>query len=85
LLNFLKSFRRLFPCAPLIAFEAQRPSLAELRRHPGISVYYFLYHDLTQQKPVDSATWKELFRKAGFASIEERQLDFAKAVIYILK
>ncbi|HVN05877.1 MAG TPA: class I SAM-dependent methyltransferase [Bryobacteraceae bacterium] len=85
LLNFLKDFRRLFPGTPLIAFEALRPPAEELRRHPGISVYYFLYHDLTQQKPVDSATWKQLFRTAGFQSIEERQLDFAKAAIYLLK
>jgi len=85
LLNFLKDFRRLFPGTPLIAFEALRPPAEELRRHPGISVYYFLYHDLTQQKPVDSATWKQLFRAAGFQSIEERQLDFAKAAIYLLK
>ena len=85
LLNFLRDFRRLFPATPLIAFEAVRPSIEELRRHPGISVYYFLYHDLTQQKPVDAATWKSLFRKAGFESVEERQLDFAKAAIYILK
>ena len=83
--NFLKDFRRLFPNAPLIAFEALRPSAEELRKHPGISVYYFLYHDLTQQKPVDTETWKRLFRQAGFRSIEERQLDFAKAVIYTLR
>lgn len=85
LLDFLKSFRRLFPGAPLIAFEAVRPPLEEMRRHPGISVYYFLYHDLTQQKPVDADTWKQLFRAAGFASIEERSLDFAKAAIYTLR
>jgi phenylpyruvate C(3)-methyltransferase len=85
LLNFLKDFRRLFPGAPLIAFEALRPPAEDLRRHPGISVYYFLYHDLTQQKPVDADTWKLLFRKAGFESIEERLLDFAKAAIYILR
>ena len=85
LLNFLRSFRRLFPGAPLIAFEAVRPPVEEMRRHPGISVYYFLYHDLTQQKPVDADTWKQLFRAAGFESIEERSLDFAKAAIYILK
>lgn len=85
LLNFLRDFRRLFPGAPLIAFEAVRPPAEELRKHPGISVYYFLYHDLTQQKPVDADTWKQLFRKAGFESIEERLLDFAKAAIYILK
>ena len=85
LLNFLKDFRRLFPGAPLIAFEAVRPPAEDLRRRPGISVYYFLYHDLTQQKPVDADTWKHLFQKAGFESIEERQLEFAKAAIYILK
>jgi len=85
LLNFLKDFRRLFPNTPLIAFEAVRPPAEDLRKHPGISVYYFLYHDLTQQKPVDAETWKSLFRRAGFESIEERLLDFAKAAIYILK
>lgn len=85
LLNFLKDYRRLFPNAPLIAFEAVRPSVEEMRRHPGISVYYFLYHDLTQQKPVDAASWRQLFQAAGFQSIEERQLEFAKAAIYILK
>ena len=85
LLNFLKDFRRLFPNAPLIAVEAVRPPVEDLRKHPGISVYYFLYHDLTQQKPVDADTWKQLFRRAGFESVEERQLDFAKAAIYILK
>jgi len=85
LLDFLRDFRRLFPGAPLIAFEAVRPTAEEMRRHPGISIYYFLYHDLTQQKPVDANTWKHLFRRAGFASIEERQLDFANAAIYILK
>jgi 2-ketoarginine methyltransferase len=85
LLDFLKSFRRLFPDVPLIALEAVRPPIEELRRHPGISVYYFLYHDLTQQKPVDAENWKRLFSSAGFASIEERNLEFAKAAIYILK
>ena len=84
LLRFLKDFRRLFPGTPLIVFEAVRPPVAELRKHPGISVYYFLYHDLTQQKPVDAETWKSLFRAAGFTSIEERLLEFAKAAIYIL-
>jgi cyclopropane fatty-acyl-phospholipid synthase-like methyltransferase len=84
LLNFLRAFRRLFPGAPLIAFEVVRPSAEQLRRRPGVSVYYFLYHDLTQQRPVDTDTWKHLFQKAGFESIEERPLDFAKASIYIL-
>jgi SAM-dependent methyltransferase len=84
LLTFLKDFRRLFPGVPLIVFEAVRPTIEELRRHPGMAVYYFLYHDLTQQRPVDAETWKELFRAAGFVSIEERNLDFARAALYIL-
>jgi SAM-dependent methyltransferase len=85
LLKFLRDFRRLFPGKPLIAFEAVRPPVEDMRRHPGISVYYFLYHDLTQQRPVDAENWKRLFRQAGFESIEERSLDFAKAAIYTLK
>jgi hypothetical protein len=38
-----------------------------------------------QQKSVDAPTWKQLFRAGGFQTVEERQLDFAKAAIDILK
>jgi hypothetical protein len=34
---------------------------------------------------VDAPTWKQLFRAGGFQTVEERQLDFAKAAIDILK
>ncbi|HUJ20803.1 MAG TPA: methyltransferase domain-containing protein [Bryobacteraceae bacterium] len=85
LLNFLKSFRRVFPNVPLIAFEAVRPTAEQLRRRAGMAVYYFLYHDLSQQKPVDRERWKELFRAAGFGSIQEKNLSFLRSAVYILQ
>jgi SAM-dependent methyltransferase len=85
LIAFLQAYRRNFPGVPLIAFEAIRPTADEMRKRPGIGIYYYLYHELTHQKPVDTARWRELFRTAGFESIEERYLGFSRAAIYTLR
>ena len=85
LIGFLKDFRRLFPEVPLIVFETIRPTSENMANRKGLAIYYFLYHDLSQQKPVDRETWKELFRSAGFRSIEERHLPFVRSAIYTLR
>jgi hypothetical protein len=72
----------LFPNVPLVVFEAIRPSLDEMRQRPGLSVHYFLYHDLTHQKPVSRDEWKRLFHQAGFQNVEERWLRFARTSIF---
>lgn len=82
--RFLRSFRELFPGVPLILFEAIRPTPEEMRRRPGPAIQYFLFHDLSQQKPVSREEWKELFSQAGFSSISERYLAFARTGIYTL-
>lgn len=81
-IEFLRSFRKLFPNVPLVVFEAIRPSLDEMRQRPGLSVHYFLYHDLTHQKPVSRDEWKRLFHQAGFQNVEERWLRFARTSIF---
>lgn len=83
-IRFLKGYRRLFPKAPLIAFEAIRPTAEQMRQRPGVAIYYFLYHDLSHQKPVGRERWIELFKAAGFQSIQERYLGFARTSIYTL-
>jgi SAM-dependent methyltransferase len=82
LIAFLKAFRRNFPNVPLMAFEAIRPTAEGMRGRPGIGIYYYLYHDLTHQKPVNRAKWHELFRAAGFESIDERYIGFSRTAIY---
>ena len=82
LIEFLKAFRRNFPNVPLMAFEAIRPTAEEMRNRRGIGIYYYLYHDLTHQKPVNREKWHELFRAAGFESIDERYLGFSRTAIY---
>ena len=82
LIDFLKAFRRNFPNVPLMAFEAIRPTADDMRGRPGIGIYYYLYHDLTHQKPVNRQRWHELFRAAGFQSIDERYLGYSKTAIY---
>jgi len=83
--DFLSAFRRLFPGVPLVVFEAIRPSPAEMRRRLGMAVHYHLQHDLSNQKTVDRAAWRELFRRAGFESIEERYMGFARTSMFTLR
>jgi SAM-dependent methyltransferase len=85
LLELLGSFRRLFPRVPLVVFEAIRPTPEQMRRRPGMSVQYFLFHDLTHQKPVGRAEWRALFKRAGFGTVEERWLPFAGTSIFTCK
>ena len=81
----LQSFRNIFPGVPLIIFEAIRPSPEELRKKPGMAVQYLLQHEITQQKLARREEWKELFKKAGFSSIEERYLRFARTSIFTVR
>lgn len=82
--DFLKSYRSHFPGVPLIVFEAVKPSTETMRKRPGMAVHYFLQHELSQQRPVSQAEWRQLFRAAGFDSVEERYLDFARTAIFTL-
>jgi len=84
-IDFLRDYRRLFPGAPLIAFEAIRPTADQLRERPGISVFYYYYHDLSHQKPTSREKWRELFAKAGFTQVEERFLPYSWTSIYTLR
>jgi SAM-dependent methyltransferase len=85
LMAFLRGYRANFPNAPLIVFEAIRPTADEMRERPGIAIYYYLYHDLSHQKPTSRDKWKEYFRAAGFTKIEERYMNFARTAIYVLQ
>lgn len=83
--ELLQSFRAIFPGVPLIVFEVIRPTPEEMRKRPGMAVHYFLQHDLTHQRPVSREEWKTLFRTAGFISIEETYLGFARTAMFTLR
>ena len=83
-IQFLQSFQRLFPGLPLIVIEAIRPTVEQMRRKPGMAVQYYLHHDLSNQTPVGREKWRDLFTKAGWESVEERYLRFARTSIYVL-
>lgn len=83
--ELLRSFRTLFPDAPLIVFETTRPAPEEMRKRPGMAIQYFLQHDLTHQKPVGREEWRALFRAAGFRFIEEKHLGFARTAMFWLR
>lgn len=83
-IQFLRSYRTIFPQKPLIVLEVGRVSPDELRSRPGMMVQYTLFHDLTHQKLVSRDEWRELFSAAGFENIQERYLAFAKTSIFTL-
>ena len=83
--ELLRSFARMFPGVPLVVFEVVKPSPEEMRKRPGMAIHYFLYHDITHQKPVSREEWRELFKKAGFNSIGEVDLWFARSMIFTLR
>jgi len=82
---FLQRFRTVFPGVPLLIFEVDRPTPEEMRQRPGMAIHYLLQHDLSHQKLVSSQEWKDIFRAAGFSSIEERQLQLARTAIFTLR
>ncbi len=84
-IDFLQSYRKVFPGVPLIVFEVIRPTAEELRKRPGITIYYQLYHSLSHQRLANNEKWHALFRAAGFNSVEERHLGFARTAIYTLR
>lgn len=84
-IQLLQGYRRVFPDVPLMVFEVIRPTPDDMRKRPGMAVEYLLQHDLSHQKLVTREEWRELFRAAGFTSIEERYLGFARTSIFTLR
>lgn len=84
-IEFLCSYRKLFPRVPLVVFEMVRPTEEQLRRRPGFAALYLLQHDITQQRIVGLDEWRSMFRAAGFTSIEERYSQFARTAIFTLR
>ena len=84
-IDCLRSFRNLFPAIPLIVIEAIRPTTEEMRQKPGMAIQYYLQHDLSNQKPVGRQAWRSIFKKAGFADIQERYFGFARTSFFTLR
>jgi len=52
---------------------------------PGPAIEYFLFHDLSNQKPVGRDVWKQLFAEAGFKNVAEDYLSFARTAIFTIR
>jgi SAM-dependent methyltransferase len=83
--RFLRDFRETLPGIPFLIVETVRPSPDEMRRRPGPAIEYFLFHDLSSQRPVGRDVWMQLFREAGFESITEDYIAFARTAIFTIR
>lgn len=84
-LAFLRAFRQTLPGVPFLITETVRPTAEEMRDRPGPAIEYFLFHDLSGQHPVDRETWRNLFAQAGFQSIDEDYIAFARTAIFTIR
>jgi SAM-dependent methyltransferase len=84
LIRVLRDFRRHFPGTDLVVCEAVFHDFDELPAQPSYIAEYQLFHKISGQKLANLKTWKEIFRSAGFSSIEEKYLRFCRTVVYIL-
>jgi SAM-dependent methyltransferase len=80
--EFLCEFRRALRGVPFHIVETIRPAPEELRRRPGMAIEYFLLHDLSLQKPIGREEWRKVFERAGFESLQEQYISFARTAIF---
>ncbi|HSM87303.1 MAG TPA: class I SAM-dependent methyltransferase [Candidatus Limnocylindrales bacterium] len=83
--QFLSAFRETLPGVPFHIVETIRPTPREMFERPGPAVEYFLFHDLSLQKPIGRAEWKQLFRRVGFDQMEEEYITFARTSIFTVR
>jgi SAM-dependent methyltransferase len=82
---FLREFRQALPRTTFVIVETIRPSAEKMRERPGPAIEYFLFHDLSRQVPIGRDQWQRVLKEAGFTSIEERYLSFARSAIYVVR
>ncbi len=83
--DFLKMFRRTLPGIPFVVVETDRPTAEQMRAKPGFAIEYFLFHDLSGQQALSRKSWRDLFEQAGFSSIAEEYIGFARTSIFTVK
>ncbi|MFB3827309.1 MAG: class I SAM-dependent methyltransferase [Bryobacteraceae bacterium] len=83
--EFLRAVRRALPGVTLHIVEPIRVGVERLRKRPGLSVEYFLLHDLSRQHLGWRGDWARLFAKAGFEQMQEQHITFARTAIYSVK
>lgn len=83
IVDLLRTFRTCFPGIPLVLCEMIRHTPEELRQKPGGVAEIQLFHSLSNQPLLTRDEWRDLFRKAGFAHVQEEYLSFARTAIFI--
>ena len=83
-LTTFRNFKSAFPNVPLIICEVIRHSPEELREKPGGILEIQLFHDLSHQSLLTRDEWKDLFRDAGFTTVQENYLAFARTAVFVV-
>jgi len=83
--EFLQSFRRTLPGVQLHVIETIRPTVEEMRANPGPAVEYFLFHDLSLQRPMDRAGWLDVFGRSGMSLVHEERVPIARTSFFCLQ
>lgn len=82
LITLLQKYRSRFPRTPLVVCEVIHHTPEQLRSKPGGVMEIQLFHLLSNQRLATRAEWQDIFRRAGFTSIDETYLDFARTAVF---
>lgn len=82
IVEILQRFRTAFAGMPLLVCEVIRHTPEELRRRPGNISEIQLFHELSNQRLLTRAEWRERFAQAGFSHIDEDYLKPVRTCIY---
>jgi SAM-dependent methyltransferase len=82
LITMLRKYRARFPGTPLVVCEVIQHSPEELRKQPGGVMEIQLMHSLSNQRLATRPEWHDIFRGAGFTSLRETYLDFARTAVF---
>ncbi len=82
IVEILQRLRMALPGTPLLVCEVIRHTPEELRRRPGNISEIQLFHELSNQRLLTRAEWRERFALAGFSRIDEDYLEPVRTCIY---
>ncbi len=83
LAGFFSRFSETLPDASLIMVETIRPDTEELRAKPGPALEYFFLPRHLRASTRSRSEWTRSLEIAGFKSVHEHYLSFARSAIYV--
>ena len=85
IVDFLKGLKSRRPGITVIMGDFCVQDEEWLRRHPIASLEHHLWHDLTRQRLISEAQWRQVFDQAGMQVVDSRVFDLIGHGYFVLR